>query len=136
MIVLLSRDPLAFHAISFWHERYAPNTPQLAMRMADRAVSFGHMDVFNPENETITAYLERFDLFIQANGVAEGKKVPVFLSVLGSKTYTLLRNLLSPALPKDKDFAKLARELTSHFEPKKVVIVEQFNFYCRNQQAG
>ena len=78
MIVLLSRDPLAFHAISFWHEHYAPNTPQLAMRMADRAVSFGHMDVFNPENETITAYLEWFDLFIQANGVAEGKRFRCF----------------------------------------------------------
>ena len=60
----------------------------------------------------------------------------MFLSVLESKTYSLLRNLLSPALPKDKDFAKLARELMNHFEPKKVVFVERFNFYRRNQQAG
>ena len=94
------------------------------------------MDTFNLDNETISAYLERFDLFIQANGVADEKKVPVFLSVLGGKTYSLLRNLLSPALPKDKTFAELVTELKSHFEPKKVVIVERFNFYRRNQQVG
>ena len=104
--------------------------------MTDKTVSFGNMDSFNPENETISAYLERFDLFIQANGVAEEKKVPVFLSVIGGKTYSLLRNLLSPALPKEKDFAALATELKNHFEPKKVVIVERFNFYRRNQQVG
>ena len=112
------------------------NTSQLATRMSDRTVSFGNMDTFNPDNETISAYLERFDLFIQANGVADGKKVPVFLSVLGGKTYSLLRSLLSPALPKDKTFDELVTELKSHFEPKKVVIVERFNYYRRNQQVG
>ena len=101
--------------------------------MSDRTLSFGNIDSFNPDNE---AYLECFDLFIQANGVADEKKVPVFLSVLGGKTYSLLRNLLSPALPKDKDLAELVTELKNHFEPKKVVIVERFNFYRRNQQVG
>ena len=56
--------------------------------------------------------------------------------MIGGKTYSLLRNLLSPTLPKDKDFAALTTELKIHFEPKKVVIVERFNFYCRNQQVG
>ena len=56
--------------------------------------------------------------------------------MIGGKTYSLLRNLLSPALPKDKDFAALTTELKNHFEPKKVIIVERFNFYRRNQQVG
>ena len=73
----------------------------LATRMSHRTLSFGNMDSFNPDNEAISVYLERFDLFIQANGIADEKKVPVFLSVLGGKTYSLLRNLLSLALPKD-----------------------------------
>ena len=54
--------------------------------------------------------------------------MPVFVSILSGKTYSLLRNLLSPALPKEKDFAKLVTELKNHFEPKKVVIVE--SCYC------
>ena len=60
----------------------------------------------------------------------------MFLSVLGGKTYALLRNLVSPALPKDKGLNELTRELKNHFEPKKVVIVERFNFYCHEQQSG
>ena len=70
--------------------------------MAESKFSFGQMDSVNANNETISAYLERFDLFVQANGVVNDKKVSVFLSVLGDKTYALLRNLVSPALPKDK----------------------------------
>ena len=56
--------------------------------------------------------------------------------MIGGKTYSLLRNLLSPTLPKEKDFAALATELKNHFEPKKVVIVKRFNFYQCNQQVG
>ena len=56
--------------------------------------------------------------------------------MIGGKTYSLLCNLLSAVLPKKKDFAALATELKNHFEPKKVVIVERFNFYWRNQQVG
>ena len=50
--------------------------------------------------------------------------------------YLLLSNFLYPALPKDKDFAVLAKGLKNHFEPKKVVIVERLNFYLRNKQVG
>ena len=85
--------------------------------MVENKVSFGHLDAFNLDNETISAYLEWFDLFVQANAVSDEKKVPVFLSVLGGKTYALLHNLLSPALPKDKDFDALVSELKTHFEP-------------------
>ena len=104
--------------------------------MAESKISFGYMDSFNADNKTISAYLERFDLFVQANGVANDKKVPVFLSVLGGKTYALLRNLDSPALPKDKSLDDLTQELRNHIEPKKVVIVERFNFYHHEQQSG
>ena len=34
----------------------------------------------------------------------EAKKVAIFLSATGSKTYLLLRNLLTLTLPKDKSF--------------------------------
>ena len=77
-----------------------------------------------------------FWLFVQANGVADEKKVSVFLSVLSGKTYLLLRNLLPSALPKEKDFVELVTELKNYFEPKKVAILERFNFYRRNQQVG
>ena len=65
------------------------------MRMA----CLGRVNEFIPEKETISAYLERVDMFFLANDINEDKKVPVLLSVLGA---TLLRNLVTPDAPKDK----------------------------------
>ena len=94
------------------------------LQLATRMISFGRINEFQAENE---AYLERVELFFQANDIADGKKVAVFLSVIGGKTYTLLRNLLSPTKPQEKSFDVLAEELKKHFEPKKVVIAERFS---------
>ena len=65
--------------------------------------------------------MERVELFIEANGIKDARKVPVLLSVIGGKTYDLLRNL-SPTDPKDKTFAQLVELLKGHFEPKPLVI--------------
>ena len=68
--------------------------------------------------------------------MAEGKQVAVFLSVLGSKTYLLLRNLLTPETPKDKTFDELVTVLKEHFEPKPLIISERFHFYRREQAVN
>ena len=81
--------------------------------------SFGRLEEFSPEKETISNYIERVELFFQANGIANGKKVPVFLSAAGGNIYALLRNLLSPTKPQDKSFDELAAELKKHYEPKR-----------------
>ncbi len=61
------------------------------------ATSFGQIDHFDPDNEGTEAYLERVELYFQANGIADAKRVPVFLSVIRGKNYALLRDLLVPA---------------------------------------
>ena len=71
--------------------------------------------------------------FFQVNGTADGKKVPVFFRIAGGSVYALLQSLLSPVKPQEKTFEKLKAELKKHFEPKKVVIAECFNFHRRNQ---
>ena len=40
---------------------------------------------------------------------------------------------MSPVKPQEKTFDKLKAELKKQFEPKKVVIVERFNFHRSNQ---
>ena len=45
--------------------------------------SFGCIDKFRPENESIEAYLEQTELYFSANEVDEEKKVTIFLSVIG-----------------------------------------------------
>lgn len=94
------------------------------------------LDEFNTDNETIEAYLERVELYFQAAGTKDEVKVPLFLTVIGSKNYNLLRDLLAPAKPREKELDVLFSTLKKHYNPKKVVIVERFHFHKRNQESG
>lgn len=67
----------------------------------------GEMYEFQPEKETVTGYLERSQLFVSANMIAEDKMVQTLLTVVGPKHYVLLSGLVSSALPKDKTYAAL-----------------------------
>ena len=55
----------------------------------------GRIQEYSLENELFSSYTERVELCFAANDVDE-KKVAVFLSLFGSKTYSLLHNLVSP----------------------------------------
>ena len=98
--------------------------------------TIGQMQEFNPENETVTAYLERFQLFVSANGIEEGKLVPTLLTVVGSTHYSLIRGLVSPELAKDKSFEDLVDILKKHYDPEPIIIAERFHFYERSQKPG
>ena len=98
--------------------------------------SHGRIQEYQQENESIEAYLERIDLYFAANSINEEKKVAVFLTVIGGKNYTLLRNLLAPAKLSDLPLQQLKDALQKHFEPKRVVIAERFHFYRRDQAPG
>ena len=78
-------------------------------------ISFGKIDIFQPESEDFSAYLERVELYFKANGIKEEKQVPLFLSLLGAKTYSLLRTLVAPDSPRSKAFKTLADLLKDHF---------------------
>ena len=98
--------------------------------------TMGRLDTFQQDYERISAYLERVQLYFQANKVADAKQVPVLLSAIGGKTYALLSDLLAPEKPATKTFAQLKDVLIKHFEPKPVVIAERFQFHRRIQMPG
>ena len=97
---------------------------------------FGHLQEFDTDLEPITAYLERVELYFSANGIGEDKKLAILLSVIGPKTYGVLRNLLAPSRPQEKKFSEVTEVLIRHFEPKLIVIAERFSFYRRSQLVG
>ena len=99
--------------------------------------AIGKIEQFKAEEEWITAYLERVELYFAANDIDEDeKKVTVFLSVVGIQAYPLLRDLVSPAKPKEKTFKQLMEVLKKHYEPTQIVIVKRFYFHCHSQQPG
>ena len=98
-------------------------------------VTFGILQEFRSEEEGIAAYIERVQVFFKANGIEEERQESVLLSVIGGKTYSLLRDLLAPDRPDSKTFTQLAETLMEHFQPKTLVIAEQFYFHSRNQKT-
>lgn len=96
----------------------------------------GSVGPFDENVEQWSSYTERFGYFVLANEIEDEKKVPTFLSVIGPKTFNLLRNLVQPATPGSKTFDEIVDTLTKHFSPKPLVIAERFRFHKRNQEEG
>ena len=90
----------------------------------------GKLDEFVPERESLTAYVERAELYFEANKIEERRRVPVFLSILGRHT-----PFYAPAKPKDKEFSEIVGILV-HFEPRPIVITEQFRFHKQDRKPG
>ena len=96
---------------------------------------FGQLQAFNPDTDSVTAYIERDHLFFAANEIPDKKTVAVFLSTIGGKTYELLRNLVSPKPPESLKLSELTDILKLHYEPQPLVIAERFQFHRRFQTA-
>ena len=82
------------------------------------------MGEYCPSSEEWPQYIERLEFFLIANKVTDNAlKRATLLSVIGPRTFKLLRNLITPAKPGDKTYAELVEVLTDHFSPKQSEIV-------------
>ena len=94
-----------------------------------RFTLLGKVDEFDCTKEDWTQYVERLDHFFVANDITdEGKKRAVLLSVVGSSTYALLRNLVQPAKPGEKTYAELVSTLKDHYNPTPSETVQRSRF--------
>ena len=96
----------------------------------------GQFPEFNSQTDSFKSYVERAKFFFEANSIAEGKQLAVFLSSIGGKTYDLLRSLVAPDQPKDKALEDIIAVLQEHFDPKPATIAERFQFHRRDQLPG
>ena len=95
--------------------------------------TIGSLQEFCMDSKLTTAYPKH----VRASSVEDHKKVAVLLSVIGGKTYNLLKSLLAPAAPGDKSYKEIVKVLKEHFdEPKSSFITERFHFHRRMQVRG
>lgn len=70
--------------------------------------TIGSLPPFDSKQQAWEEYCEIVEHFFTANDIEEAdKKKSILLSVVGAQTYSLMRNLLSPAKPGDKTFEEL-----------------------------
>ena len=100
-------------------------------------------DCFDESIENFDSYYERLQAFFEVMNIgqceadaddavrdaADKKKVAYLISCVGRHTYSILRDLCSPAKPSDKKFNELCQLLQNHFKPKKLEIAETYRFH-------
>ena len=96
----------------------------------------GNVGSYNEAEEEFESYVSRVELFFDASSIAEDKKVPSFLTLIGPKTFSLVKDLVSPAKPGECTYKTLVDSLKAHYKPQVVVIFERFKFYSKNQEPN
>ena len=97
--------------------------------------TYGKIGEFKESEESWTQYIERLEQYFLANDVEDaGEKRAILLSVCGSKTYALARDLLQPARPAETTFKKIIETLEKRYSPRPSEIVERFNFHSHNRR--
>ena len=82
------------------------------MRAGFRICNFGHLKEFLSDEASIGPYSERASLYFMANGIEEDKRVPFLQSSIGARTYSLLRDLVAPDVPRMLPFDRISEVLT------------------------
>ena len=92
---------------------------------------------FRLPGRNLDVYVERLEEYLLVNDVKEEqhKKVAKFLTLVGSSTYQVLRDLLTPNAPASKSLKELLDVLKGHYKPTRLVIAEYFSFHCRSQES-
>ena len=93
------------------------------------AYYIGRLDAFDSSTEDWNTYIERLEQFFAANEVEEDKYVPVLLSAMGGKAYSLLRSLTAPDKPSGKSYDEIVKVMQAHLSPRPLEIAERFRFH-------
>ena len=100
------------------------------------AAYIGKIEAFDETIEPWSSYVERLGQYFKANKVDDSLKVASVLSLIGGKTYNLLRTLTSPTKPADKSYQEIIKLLGDILSPKPLSIAERFRFHKRKQLEG
>ena len=98
--------------------------------------SIGKIEAFDQTTDNWDAYVERVEQYFIANEIKKEKHAAVILSLMGNKTYILLRSLCAPEKPSSLTFDAIVATLQQHLCPKPLLIAERFRFHKRHQLEG
>jgi hypothetical protein len=93
----------------------------------------GSIGGYEESEEDWDSYIERVTGYFDANDIKAEKQVSTLISMMGAKTYKLLKSLMYPDQPKAKSLANITAVLSAHISPKPTEIAERFRFHTRHQ---
>ncbi|XP_070599464.1 uncharacterized protein [Erythrolamprus reginae] len=96
-------------------------------------------ELFDPERSTWTAYMAKFDIFLEAAGMhdaEDSRKRALFLNYCGSQIFELAGTLTDPEPANSVPWDTLKEKLASHFKPTKPARVYRHQFSRTAQAEG
>lgn len=88
---------------------------------------YGNMEEFKFQNEDFETWDERLELYMLVNKIRENKAV-IFLTLIGSEGYKVLKSLCTPTLPKDVEYEQLVSNMKNYLQPKVSIMAERSKF--------
>ena len=98
--------------------------------------TFGIMDPYDPHMAKLVGIHRKT---AWSNFLWHQWEKAVLLTVISTKAYTLLRNILAPHWPEKpeiKEYPQLVEAQQSHLDPKPIVIAKHSKLHCKNQCEG
>ena len=91
---------------------------------------------FSTDKERWESYIERLEHYFVLHGTANDKKVSALLTFMDPKTNHLLKDLLSPQKPSEKNYQQIVEVSSKNLTPKRITIAERNKFSKRDQLDG
>ena len=88
--------------------------------------ALGTVKEFHPDLKECSSYIDHLEQLFIVHEIAGEKQRAIFLSSVGPKTYSVLKDLLAPEKTSTKSLKKLAKCLQKHFKPSILKIAERF----------
>ncbi|XP_050040305.2 uncharacterized protein [Dermacentor andersoni] len=86
-------------------------------------------------NASWDEYVERLEMFCEANKIAKEQKRAALLSCCGEEAYGLIVTLVKPARPTAATYEEIETAVRKHLHPRRSELYAMFLFYKRNQAA-
>ena len=107
------------------------------MSLAIKMLMVGTLKEYDPQKESWTSYVERFECYCLGNSVTDDLRVPTFLASMGASAYGIARNLAAPRVPKNVTCAQLKNLLEGHFKSTPLIIAQCLKFHrCDRKLQG
>lgn len=91
---------------------------------------------YDPAQERVTDYVERFELFMRLNNIPRDSWVAYLLTFVGGKVYAVLKDLLIPDTPIAVEYTRLVEVFQNYYVPIKMESVSRVKFRQYKQSPG
>ena len=96
----------------------------------------GNIEPFDDTIEPFASYRQRLEQFFAANQIPDARRVAAFISIIGAKSYKVLRDILAPDAPSTKNYEELCTALANHYSPEPLRLAERLRLKQRLQKEG